>query len=94
MRALAYISDEMYLAIADADAEFQSIQDGSITVLRSSPSGAIYGELPDGQYRVTLAKDGYGAKTVMIAVGEAAGPAPLVIEQTRRIRLAEVGARR
>ncbi len=70
MRVLAYISDEMYLAIANADAEFQSMQDGTVTMLRSSPTGALYGDLPNGSYRVTLAKDGYGAKTVVVELGE------------------------
>jgi N,N-dimethylformamidase len=72
MRLLAYISDEMFLAIANADAEFQSVDNGKITLLRSSPTGAFYGDLTTGQYRVTLAKEGFGAKTVLVRIeGEA-----------------------
>jgi N,N-dimethylformamidase len=70
MKTLAYISDEMYVAIANADAEFQSIADGRITILRSSPTGALYGDLPPGQYRITLAKDGYGSKTAVVSLTE------------------------
>ena len=52
MRVLGYVSDEMYVAIPEALAEFES-PDGAITILRSSPRGALYGDLPDGAYRVT-----------------------------------------
>ena len=62
MKPLAYVSDEMYVALPDVQAEFESIDTGAISVLRSSPRGAFYGELPDGDYRVTLAKSGYGCK--------------------------------
>ena len=62
-RFLAYISDEMYVALADVDAEFESIE-----TVKYDPAvfatGAFYGDLPRGKYRVTLAKDGYGSKTV------------------------------
>jgi hypothetical protein len=37
-------------------------------ILRSSPRGAFYADLPDGEYRVALAKDGYGAKTSSVRV--------------------------
>jgi hypothetical protein len=70
MKALAYISDEMYVAIPNADAEFHSIPSGDTKVLRSSPTGAVYGDLPPGEYRVTLAKDGYGSKTVIVQITE------------------------
>jgi hypothetical protein len=64
MRPIAYVSDENYMALADVRAEFESKDDGSVTVLNSSPRGAFYGDLSAGEYRVTLAKDGYGAKWV------------------------------
>lgn len=63
MRVLAYVSDEMYLALPGVIADFASAS-GEITVLHSSARGAFYGDLPPGTYTVTLAKDGYGAKTV------------------------------
>lgn len=55
MRILGYVSDEMYVAIPEALVELES-PNGTVTVLRSSPRGALYGELPDGAYRVTLSK--------------------------------------
>jgi N,N-dimethylformamidase len=73
MKALAYVSDEMYLALPDAAAEFHSEQDGEITLLRSSPQGAYYGDLRPGRYRVTLSKAGYGSKTCDAVIG---GDAP------------------
>jgi hypothetical protein len=61
----------MYVALADVQAEFESLETGDATVLRSSPRGAFYGSLPSGRYRVTLAKDGYGSKTVAVETGGA-----------------------
>ena len=62
---IAYVSDEMYLALSDVLAEFEPVGGGEITVLRSSPRGAFYANLLPGQYRVVLAKAGYGAKTTI-----------------------------
>ncbi|MCC6344879.1 MAG: carboxypeptidase regulatory-like domain-containing protein [Bryobacterales bacterium] len=63
MKPWAYVSDEMYLALAGVEAEFQSLESGEITLLRSSPRGAFHGALRPGPYRVALSKPGYGAKT-------------------------------
>jgi hypothetical protein len=71
MKALAYVSDEMYLALADVAGEFQSEESGNITPLRSSPRGAFYGDLEPGRYRVTLSMSGYGAKTSSAVLGDA-----------------------
>src|SRR5262245_44988891 len=59
----------MYVALADVQAEFDSTATSQITVLRSSPRGAFYGDMPPGEYRVTLAKSGYGSKTVRTTLG-------------------------
>jgi N,N-dimethylformamidase len=59
----------MYVALADVQAEFESLESGEVVVLRSSPRGAFYGSLPAGRYRVALARDGYGSKTVTIDLG-------------------------
>lgn len=64
MNPIAYVSDENYLALDNVKAEFESLTDGAITILTSSPRGAFYGDLTPGRYRVTLAKEGYGAKWV------------------------------
>lgn len=69
MRLLAFVSDEMYLALYDVAAEFESMATGVIVILKSSPRGAFYGDLADGAYRVTLAKAGYGSKTVELTLG-------------------------
>src|SRR5881397_1722053 len=69
MKTLAYVSDEMYLALADVAGEFQSEESGNITLLRSSPRGAFYADLKPGHYRVTLSKSGYGAKTSSAVLG-------------------------
>src|ERR1700754_3380390 len=66
---LGYVSDEMYLALPDVLVEFEPIAGGEITVLRSSPRGALYGDLEPGQYNAVLAKAGYGAKTVQVNIG-------------------------
>lgn len=72
MNAIAYVSDEMYVAIPDVAAEFENLASGDITVLRSSPRGAYYADLPAGRYRVTLAKQGYGSKSVETDLGAGA----------------------
>ena len=64
MTTLAYVSDEMYVALPDVLAEFESLESGAVAVLRSSPRGAFYGDLPGGPYRVTLTKAGFGSKIV------------------------------
>lgn len=66
MKLLAYVSDEMYVAIAGVIADWRSLSTGSVTVLQSSAAGAFYGDLPDGSYTVTLARDGYGSKTTQM----------------------------
>ena len=75
MKTLAYVSDEMCLALPDAAAEFHSEETGDVTLLRSSPRGAFYGDLKPGRYRVTLSKTGYGSKTSDASIGGDAPPA-------------------
>jgi len=68
MKTIGYVSDEMYVAIPDVLAEFES-STGAVCVLRSSPRGAFYSDLADGDYRVTLAKHGFGSKIVSVHLG-------------------------
>lgn len=68
MRVLGYVSDEMYVAIPDALVEFESA-DGTVTIIRSSPRGALYGDLTLGPYSITLSKDGFGSKIVKTGLG-------------------------
>src|SRR3954454_2240669 len=77
MKLIAYVSDENYLALADVQAEFRNQKNDSGGVLVSSPRGAFYADLPDGNYRVTLAKDGYGAKWVDCEITSSGKPLQL-----------------
>jgi N,N-dimethylformamidase len=70
MKLLAFVSDEMYVALPDVQVEFESLETREVVVLRSSPRGAIYGTLAAGRYRASLAKDGYGSKAVTVEIGE------------------------
>jgi N,N-dimethylformamidase len=68
MRILGYVSDEMYVAIPNAIVDFESA-DGTVTIVRSSPRGALYGDLAAGPYRITLSKNGFGSKIVRTSLG-------------------------
>ena len=63
-RAFAYVSDENYVALPRVLAEFTAKETSESVVFESSPRGAFLGDLPAGDYRVTLARDGYGSKWV------------------------------
>ncbi|MBM4005084.1 MAG: carboxypeptidase regulatory-like domain-containing protein [Planctomycetes bacterium] len=63
MRLLGYVSDERYVALADVAIEFSNHQ-GQSWEYRSRASGAVWGELPDGDYTAILQKSGFGAKRV------------------------------
>ncbi|HYX44721.1 MAG TPA: hypothetical protein VE760_06725, partial [Acidimicrobiales bacterium] len=66
---IGYVSDERYVALHDVALEFE--RDGRcVAVARSTARGAVHADLPPGDYRVTLARDGYGAKSVDLAVAE------------------------
>jgi N,N-dimethylformamidase len=64
---IGYVSDENYVALLDVVLEFEQ-DDEPVAVITSSPRGAVYGDLPPGEYRVTLAKPGYGSKTVSVTI--------------------------
>lgn len=57
---IGYVSDERFLALPDVSVELANTHGRWCT--RTSPTGGIHLEVPVGRYRVTLAKDGYGAK--------------------------------
>lgn len=62
MKPVGYVSDETFSAICDAVAEFR--KDGeTIAVVRSAPTGALFADISDGEYQVTLSKGGFGSKT-------------------------------
>jgi N,N-dimethylformamidase len=67
MPLLGFISDERFVALPDVAVEL--VRDGqTVSVVRSSPRGAVYAEVPDGTYRVVLSKPGYGAKNVALTL--------------------------
>jgi hypothetical protein len=66
---IGYVSDEHFVAIADAQVQFEG--EGSLAaVVRSTPSGAVHAAIAPGPYRVTLARDGFGSKRVQMNVDE------------------------
>ena len=90
---IGYVSDERYVAIADAALEFE--QGGRSVVVRSTPRGAVYADLSPGEYRVTLVRDGFGSKRTTLRVpGAAPYQFRLALGLLARLRLAEVGENR
>lgn len=63
---IGYVSDERYVALPDTLLEFEN-ERGSVEA-RSRASGAIHADLPPGEYRVTLAKPGFGSKRVSVTI--------------------------
>ncbi|WP_198668010.1 N,N-dimethylformamidase beta subunit family domain-containing protein [Saliphagus sp. LR7] len=61
------------MALNDVQLEFR--RDGNrYDVVRSTPRGAVYADVGPGTYDVTLAKDGYGSKHVMVDVDDDTHP--------------------
>jgi N,N-dimethylformamidase len=63
---VGYVSDERYVALADALFEFADGQ-RRITA-RSTASGAVEAELVPGTYQVTFCQAGFGAKRIQMSV--------------------------
>ena len=57
---VGYVSDERDVAIADATVEV--IAGDQSIALRSRASGALYADVPPGEYEIVVAKSGFGAK--------------------------------
>ena len=66
---IGYVSDEMHIAIADAQLEFRRA-DRSVE-LRSRASGAVHGDLEPGDYDVVVAAPGHTRKQVTMTVDPA-----------------------
>ncbi len=73
MRLIGYVGDERYVALSDVSVEFQDASGRSVEA-RSRASGAVWCDLPEGQYEVVLQKAGFGAKRTRITVAEGAAP--------------------
>ena len=66
---VGYVSNERYVALDNVRLEFE--QNGqSVAVVTSTPRGAVHAEIAPGEYKVTLVKDGYGPKSVVMQVQE------------------------
>jgi hypothetical protein len=65
---IGYVSDEYYAALPEVLLEFRGPPEIP-TVLRSSSSGSIYGDLGPGIYEICLSKPGYGSKRVTATIG-------------------------
>ena len=64
---VGYVSDERYVALADALVEFER-EGEMVAVVRSTPRGEVFAEIAPGQYRTTLVKPGLGSKCVYLEV--------------------------
>lgn len=63
---IGYASDEDYAALADVAIDFE--KDGQLLcATRSTATGAVLADLQEGEYRVTLAKPGFGSKRVFLS---------------------------
>ncbi len=62
---IGYVSDENYVALADVAIEFAQAGRG-VTVVHSTPRGAIDADIAPGEYEVVLVKGGYGSKRVIM----------------------------
>lgn len=61
---IGYVSDERYVALPDVILEFE--RDGQSVEARSRATGSVHADLQPGRYRVTLQKEGHGAKRVVL----------------------------
>jgi N,N-dimethylformamidase len=68
-KPIAYVSDEDYAALPDAAIELHG-PDGQAMLTRSWPSGAVFAEVPPGEYEIYLSKPGYGSKRVRERIGD------------------------
>jgi N,N-dimethylformamidase len=68
---IGYVSDERYVALPDVLLEFQPVagsDSGTSWEARSRATGAVHADVPPGEYRVTLYKQGFGSKSVKLQV--------------------------
>lgn len=72
MPLIGYVSDERYVALADVAVEFLG-RTGESYSTHSRASGAVWVDLPPGDYNVVLQKSGFGSKLSRVTL-PAAGP--------------------
>lgn len=71
---VGFVSDEMYVAIADAVVEFKNLDSGERTTVRSSASGALDLEVRNGNYEIALAHRDFGSKISRIEIDSEMAP--------------------
>jgi len=71
---IGFVSDEMYVAIADASVEFHNLEAGTRVTMRSSASGALVADLEYGKYKVYLAHRDFGSKISEIEITSSMAP--------------------
>jgi N,N-dimethylformamidase len=67
MTLIGYVSDERYVAIADVCVEFID-PSGRSWETRTRASGSLHLDVPPGNYRVVLQKQGFGAKLSQVTL--------------------------
>jgi len=71
---VAYVSDERYVALPDVVLEFESESNpGASFEARSRATGSVHVDLAPGPYKVTLAKPGFGSKSVRVEIPRKGG---------------------
>ncbi len=63
---IGFVSDERYVALSDVAVSLEA--GGEQIDIRSGANGAIHADVTPGRYRITLAKDGFGAKIVELSL--------------------------
>lgn len=63
---IGYVSDERYVALPDAQVEL--VRGCESLEVRSRASGSIHAEVSPGEYHVTLAKPGFGSKSLGVSI--------------------------
>lgn len=65
---IGYVSDEHFVALPGVLVEIQTRDALEPLIVTSSPRGAVFADLETGSYKITLAKAGFGSKTVAAEV--------------------------
>jgi hypothetical protein len=65
---VGYVSDEAYAALPDVLIEFRGPAAAGV-VVRSTPRGAVFADVPPGEYEVGLAHPGHGSRRLHVRLG-------------------------
>ena len=70
---IGYVSDERFVALEGVAVEFER-EGETVAVVSSTPRGKVTADVAPGVYRVTLRKDGFGAKAISLVVESGGAP--------------------